>query len=75
MFLHADSEDSNQTQWMDAQTDLSLRCAHISFCWFCLSAAHMIRSRTQYCRWSVLQTAIIPPVLYSDVLCAIFWGD
>ena len=25
---------------MDAQVDLSLRWAHISFCWFCRAAAH-----------------------------------
>ena len=36
-FLHADSEDSDQT----AQADLSLRRAHMQFCWFCHEAAHM----------------------------------
>ena len=35
MFLHADSKDSDQTGQMDAQADLSLCWAHMSFCWFC----------------------------------------
>ena len=38
MFLHADSEDS-WSDWVDAQTGLSLRWAHRSFCWFCHEAA------------------------------------
>ena len=40
----ADSEDSDQTGRMprDAQSDLSLRWAHRSFCWFCHAAAHII---------------------------------
>ena len=33
MLLHADSEESDQT-------DLSLRWAHMPFCWFCRAAAH-----------------------------------
>ena len=44
MFLHADSEDSDQTgrsDWADTQADLSIRWAHMSFCWFCHEAAHM----------------------------------
>ena len=32
-FLHADSED--WSDWADAQADLSLRWAHMPFCWFC----------------------------------------
>ena len=28
--------------WADAQTDLSLRWAHMSFCWFCRAAAHFM---------------------------------
>ena len=35
MFLYADSEDSDQMGG-----GLSLRWAHISFCWFCHEAAH-----------------------------------
>ena len=34
-FLHADSED-----WSD-WADLSLRWAHMPFCWFCHEAAQM----------------------------------
>ena len=32
-FLHADSKD--WSDWADSQADLSLRWAHIPFCWFC----------------------------------------
>ena len=39
-FLHADSEDSDQTGAV-AQADLSLCWAHIPFCWFCHEAAHL----------------------------------
>ena len=28
------------SDWADAQADLSLCCAHRSFCWFCRAAAH-----------------------------------
>ena len=37
MLLHVDSED--WSDWADAQTDLSLRWAHRSFCWFCRAVA------------------------------------
>ena len=30
------------SDWVDAQADLSLRWAHIPFCWFCHEAAHFI---------------------------------
>ena len=36
-FLHADRED--WSDWADAQADLSLRWAPISFCWFCREVA------------------------------------
>ena len=39
-FLQADSEDSDQTGRM-AQADLSLRWAHMPFCWFCHEVAHL----------------------------------
>ena len=38
-FLQADSED--RSDWADAQADLSLRWAHMPFCWFCHEAAHV----------------------------------
>ena len=45
-FLHADSDDSDQTwlwsDWADAQADLRLRWEHMPFCWFCREAAHII---------------------------------
>ena len=37
-FLHADSED-----WASVQSDLSLRWAHMPFCWFCNVAAHLVK--------------------------------
>ena len=37
-FLHADSED--WSDWADAQADLSLCWAHMTFCWFCHEVAH-----------------------------------
>ena len=40
-FLHADSEDTDQTGRMDAQVDLSLRLAHMPFHWFCHEAAQI----------------------------------
>ena len=30
------------SDWADAQADLSLCCAHRSFCWFCHAADHLI---------------------------------
>ena len=38
-FLHADSEDGSD--WVDAQADLSLCCAHMPVCWFCHQVAHL----------------------------------
>ena len=36
-----DSEDSDKTGWMLMQADLSIRWAHMQFCWFCHKAAHL----------------------------------
>ena len=44
-FLHVDSEDSDKSDWVDTQTDLSLCWAHMPFCWFCLEAAHLFLLR------------------------------
>ena len=38
-YLHVDSKD--WSDWADAQSDLSLRWAHRSFCWFCHTAAQL----------------------------------
>ena len=38
-FVYADSED--WSDWVDARADLSLRCAHMSFCRFCHALAQM----------------------------------
>ena len=51
-FLHADSED--WTHWADAQADLSLRCLHMSVCWFCHVAAHLYFHCFQ-CTWLYCQ--------------------
>ena len=40
-FLHADSEDSDQTGRMPRL--ISLHWAHRSFCWFCHVAAHLVK--------------------------------
>ena len=39
-FLHADSEE--WSDWADAQADLSLRWAHMLFCWFCHEMAQIV---------------------------------
>ena len=46
-FLHADSEDSAQTGW-NPQSDLSLRWAHMLFCWFCREVAYFISLVTDF---------------------------
>ena len=40
-FLHADSEDSDPPR-------LSLRCAHMPFCWFCHEAAQITEYEVKY---------------------------
>ena len=55
IFLHADSED--WSDWADAQADLSLRWAHMPFCWFCPEAAQMLLwCRLLYCMTSLKET-------------------
>ena len=47
MFPQTGSEDFDQTRRMppgDAQTDLSLRLAQMSFCWFCHEDAQLFRN-------------------------------
>ena len=41
-FLQVDSKD--WSDWVDAQADLSLRCVHRSFCWFCCAVAQTLWS-------------------------------
>ena len=43
-FLHVDSEDSDLCA--DAQADLSLRWAHMPYCWFCHEAAHILNQQS-----------------------------
>ena len=48
-FLHADSED--WPDWADAQADLSLSWAHMTFCWFYHEAAHTLgKSSNRSCK-------------------------
>ena len=47
-FLHADSEDWSDRA--DAQADLSLRWAHMPFCWFCREAAQFYRRSGDFIR-------------------------
>ena len=44
-FLHADSE--LWSDCADAQADLSLRWAHMPFCWFCLEAAQITKHNSK----------------------------
>ena len=39
------------SDWVDAQADLSLRWAHMPFCWFCHKAAQMSWSTTKPTKW------------------------
>ena len=55
-FLHADSED--WSDWADAQADLSLRWAHMPFCWF-LSRGGSEDVRFKYCMYNVDEKAMI----------------
>ena len=63
--------------WVDAQADLGLRWAHISFCWFCLEAAHIIlretsQQRKQTCKnqWGLRDRILfffyVRPILYVE---------
>ena len=36
------------SEWADAQANLSLRCAHMPFCWFCHDAAHNTKVKITY---------------------------
>ena len=45
------------SDWADAQADLSLRLAHIPFCWFCHEAAHFLEynlDQLKITRWGCL---------------------
>ena len=51
MFLHADSEDSDQTGRMHRL--MCLRWAQLPFCWFCHAAAHVYIAASQASRVSL----------------------
>ena len=56
-FLHVDSED--WSDWADAEADLSLRWAHMPYCWLCYEAAQFWYSR--------LASANFPPGHFSHI--------
>ena len=39
------------SDWADAQADLSLRWAHMQFCWFCHDTAHIPSLKRLYVSW------------------------
>ena len=39
-------QQRHRSDWVDAQADLSLRWAHMPFCWFCHDAAHICFAST-----------------------------
>ena len=64
-------------QWSDAQADLNLRWAHMSFCWFCCAAAQMrLFHRSSLvgvgtvCLW--MHKSLVKP--HFRVITAIFMG-
>ena len=44
------------SDWVDAQADLSLRWAHMSFCWFCHAAAHFSNHIKLLCMIFIINT-------------------
>ena len=61
--IRAHSEASDQTGWM-SKTDLSLRWAQMSFCWFYHEAAHFTLSHLRQQYWFMLvQDFLLPETL------------
>ena len=53
-----------RSDWVDAQADgLSLRKAHMSFCWFCHAAAQIMSSRCRRSNRIVLKSRVAGVVL------------
>ena len=57
------------SDWVDAQADLSLRCAHMPFCWFCHWVVHILC--TSYAIfaifWKTFQCLIV-----HDTICVLW---
>ena len=43
---------------ISAQSDLSLRWAHMPFCWFCHEPAHMVKKKLTHKKMAVLKNPI-----------------
>ena len=53
------------SDWVDAQAELSLHLAHISFCWFCHEVAHFLKpshhlKRSMWFSWRLKATYFLP---------------
>ena len=57
------------SDWADAQADLSLRWAHMPFCWFCHDAAHVSVHGVSVHGVSVAMIFIILCIICADILC------
>ena len=47
------------SDWADAQADLSIRWAHMPFCWFCREVAHFIFHQSQNLKNKILKLIFI----------------
>ena len=54
---------TDQTEWM--QADLSLRWAHMPFCWFCHDAAHFTATYSKSFYYLFFEIGILP--IISDI--------
>ena len=63
---------------LDAQADLSLRWAHISFCWFCHEAAHLV-SRAgcgiRLYRFLIIAFSSIYIARCADISCCVVFSN
>ena len=66
------------SDWLDAQSDLSLRWVHISFCLFCHASAQMVLMNTAIFSFSntdklgpiILNYALLKHLTYDDLFTA-----
>ena len=59
--------------WADAQADLSLRWAHMSFCWFCHEAADLLLAYWFMSLFCVLTDFLYPNPRYSGTRRSVSW--
>ena len=65
------------SDWVDAQADMCLHWAHISFCWFCHAASHILCEQTAkaQARFSIC-TVSPKPQLFACVIRTLFsWAS